>query len=202
MHARDTKSVILDTAVRLFNQHGSQSVSTNRIAAEISISVGNLYYHFDNKEDIIRTLYDRMTAEVDELWSGISNPTISRLRDIFDQQIQQMWEYRFFQRERLALLNRDSLLLKKNHGVRQRRREQIEAFMSGLINADVLSKPKDAETIQALVTAIWIISENWLAFLELEGINVDQKNIRAGADLIMRIFRPYMMPGAIAALKQ
>ena len=59
MYARDTKSVILDTAVRLFNQHGSQSVSTNRIAAEMSISVGNLYYHFNNKEDIIRSL---MTA--------------------------------------------------------------------------------------------------------------------------------------------
>jgi AcrR family transcriptional regulator len=59
MHARDTKSVILDKAVRLFNQRGSQSVSTNRIAADMSISVGNLYYHFNNKEDIIRSL---MTA--------------------------------------------------------------------------------------------------------------------------------------------
>jgi AcrR family transcriptional regulator len=202
MHARDTKSVILDTAVRLFNQHDSQSVSTNRIAAEMSISVGNLYYHFNNKEDIIRTLYDRMAAEVDALWSEIGNPTISRLREIFEQQIQQMWEYRFFQRERLALLNRDPLLSKKNHAVRQRRREEIEAIMNGLIDAGVLSEPEDAETIPALVKAIWIVSENWLTFLELEGISVNRKNIRAGADLIMQIFRPYLTHGAITNLKQ
>jgi AcrR family transcriptional regulator len=202
MHARDTKSVILDTAVRLFNQHGSQSVSTNRIAAEMSISVGNLYYHFNNKEDIIRSLYDRMAAEADELWSEIEQPTISRIRDLFEYQIQHMWEYRFFQHEHLALLKRDPLLSKKTHEVRHRRREEIQAFMIGLMDAGVLSKPEDAETITALVIAILILSENWLAFLELEGMSVNRDSPRAGADLIMQIFQPYINLGAITGLQQ
>jgi AcrR family transcriptional regulator len=202
MHARYTKSVILDTAGRLFNQHGSQSISTNRIAAEMSISVGNLYYHFNNKEDNIRFLYDRMAAEVDELWSQIEEPTISRLRDLFEQQIEHMWEYRFFQHEHLSLLKRDLLLSKKNHEVRQCRREEIEALMTDLKDVGVLSEPEDSGTIPAVVKAILILSENWLAFLELEGMSVDQDNIRAGADLIMRIFRPYTNLGAIAGLKQ
>ncbi len=46
MNPRNTRSAILDMAVKLFNQHGSQSVSTNRIAAEMGLSVGNLYYHY------------------------------------------------------------------------------------------------------------------------------------------------------------
>ena len=195
MHARDTKSVILDTAVRLFNQNGTQSVSTNRIAAEISISVGNLYYHFNNKEEIIRTIYDRMVSEVDELWSEVGNVSIERLRMLFNDQIQRMWEYRFFQREELALLIKDPLLSNQNREVRRRRREEIEAFMGGLIDAGVLSQPDDPEAIPALVKAIWIVSENWLAFLELEGKKINRKSIHAGTDLIMRVLEPYLSPG-------
>ena len=195
MHARDTKSVILDTAARLFNQHGSQSVSTNRIAAEISISVGNLYYHFNNKEEIIRALYDRMVAELDELWSGIGDPTLRRLRMLLNDQIEQMWEYRFFQREQLALLIKDPLLSKKTRQVRRRRREEVEAFMGGLMDAGVLSQSDDPEVIPALVKAIWIVSENWLAFLELEGVKVNKKNVHAGTDLIMRVLKPYLSAG-------
>jgi AcrR family transcriptional regulator len=198
MHARDTKSVILDTAVRLFNQHGTQSVSTNRIAAEISISVGNLYYHFNNKEEIIRSLYNRMVAEVDELWSDVGNASIERLRMLFNDQIQQMWAYRFFQREELALLIKDPLLAKQNREVRQRRRAEMEAFMGGLMDAGVLSQPDDPEAIPALVKAIWIVSENWVAFLELEGMKINRKSIHAGTDLIMRVLMPYLAPGTSA----
>lgn len=198
MPTRDTKSVILDTAVRLFNQHGSQSVSTNRIAAEISISVGNLYYHFSNKEEIIRTLYDRMVAEVDEPWSDVGEPSINLLRKLFNDQIQQMWEYRFFQREQLALLIRDPLLSKKNREVRRRRRRDIEAFVRSLVESGVLSHVDDPGMIPDLVKAVWIVSENWLAFLELEGMEVNSKNIQSGTNLIMRVFMPYLSPEAPA----
>ena len=202
MHARDTKSVILDTAVRLFNQHGSQSVSTNRIAAEMSISVGNLYYHFNNKEDIIRSLYDRMAVEMDELWSGFVPPTISRLEEMLERLIQQMWEYRFFQREQLSLMKKDPLLLKKNHEVRKHKREEIETFMRGLAYANVLRQPLDEETITALARAIEIISENWLAYLELEGKSDSRKNVRAGTNLILQIMRPYLSPGASTEISE
>lgn len=198
MPTRDTKSVILDTAVRLFNQHGSQSVSTNRIAAEISISVGNLYYHFSNKEEIIRTLYDRMVAELDELWSDVGEPSINLLRKLFNDQIQQMWEYRFFQREQLALLIRDPLLSKKNREVRRRRRRDIEAFVRSLVESGVLSHVDDPGMIPDLVKAVWIVSENWLAFLELEGMEVNSKNIQSGTNLIMRVFMPYLSAEAPA----
>ena len=198
MPTRDTKSVILDTAVRLFNQHGSQRVSTNRIAAEISISVGNLYYHFNNKEEIIRALYDRMVAELDELWSDVRAPSLKRLRKLFNDQIEQMGEYQFFQREQLALLIKDPLLSKKNRQVRRRRREEVEAFMRGLMDAGVLSQPDDPDGIPALVKAIWIVSENWLAFLELEGMTVNRKSIHAGTELVMRVLTPYLSPGTSA----
>ena len=50
---------ILDAALALFNDSGTARISTNHIAAAAGISPGNLYYHFQNKEEIIRALFER-----------------------------------------------------------------------------------------------------------------------------------------------
>lgn len=44
---------ILDTAERLFNEHGYNAVSLRDIADVLQISKGNLTYHFQKKEDLI-----------------------------------------------------------------------------------------------------------------------------------------------------
>lgn len=196
MSTRDTRSVILDTAVHLFNQHGTQNVSTNRIAAEMSISVGNLYYHFGDKEEIIRSLFDRMVAEEDELWSEKGDPSISGLRETIARQIKRTWKYRFFQREQMALLNKDPLLSKSNRIARRRRREQMEASLSRLVDANVLNQLEDPELLTELTKALSILGENWVAYLEFEGKKVNQGNIDAGADLAMRILQPYLIPAS------
>jgi AcrR family transcriptional regulator len=54
-----TRDRILDQGLVLFNAEGLPRVSTNRIAAELQISPGNLYYHFKSKEQIVESLIRR-----------------------------------------------------------------------------------------------------------------------------------------------
>ena len=53
-----TRDKIIRASIDLFNEKGERNITTNHIAAHLSISPGNLYYHFRNKEDIILSIYE------------------------------------------------------------------------------------------------------------------------------------------------
>ncbi len=55
----------MQTALRLFAQHGYSSVSTSDIAGELGLSKGALYKHYKNKRDIFDHLVKKM-IQIDE----------------------------------------------------------------------------------------------------------------------------------------
>ena len=56
----DTKERILLSALRLFARDGHEAVSVSSIAAELSITKGALYRHYQNKRDIFDHILSRM----------------------------------------------------------------------------------------------------------------------------------------------
>ena len=59
-----TRDRILETTLRLFNEEGVAKVSTNRIADELGMSPGNLYYHFKSKALLVEWLLRRHESEM------------------------------------------------------------------------------------------------------------------------------------------
>jgi AcrR family transcriptional regulator len=57
--SRVTVSVILDAAVRIFEQEGTDAATTSRIAEVAGVSVGTLYQYFGNRDAILSALQDR-----------------------------------------------------------------------------------------------------------------------------------------------
>ncbi|HNE29074.1 MAG: TetR/AcrR family transcriptional regulator [Saprospiraceae bacterium] len=62
-----TKQKIIESAIKLFNESGVANVRLQQIADDTGISVGNLAYHFKNKEAIVSAVYDCLFEE----FSGI-----------------------------------------------------------------------------------------------------------------------------------
>ncbi|WP_280696625.1 TetR family transcriptional regulator [Kitasatospora sp. GP82] len=61
--SEQTRALILETAMRLFQERGYDKTTMRAIAAEAGVSVGNAYYYFESKEFLIQGFYDRMTYE-------------------------------------------------------------------------------------------------------------------------------------------
>lgn len=68
----NTKQKILNASIQLFNENGLANVRLQQIADEIGISVGNLAYHFKNKEAIVGAVYDNLNDEIIEILSAYS----------------------------------------------------------------------------------------------------------------------------------
>ncbi len=92
-----TRDKIVYAALELFNQHGERNITTNHIADYIEISPGNLYYHFRNKQEIVREIFALYSAELLERFTPIqgSQESLTMLKSYLDSIFTLMWKYRF-----------------------------------------------------------------------------------------------------------
>jgi AcrR family transcriptional regulator len=58
--SEETRSLIVATAMRLFTENGYDRTTMRAIAAEAGVSVGNAYYYFSSKEQLIQGFYDEI----------------------------------------------------------------------------------------------------------------------------------------------
>ena len=74
-----TKHRILDHVENLFFEHGIANVRLQQIADNTGISVGNLAYHFKNKEIIVEAVYEGLMENVSDIlvnynkYTGLKN---------------------------------------------------------------------------------------------------------------------------------
>ncbi|NUL06112.1 TetR family transcriptional regulator [Streptomyces lunaelactis] len=61
--SEQTRTLILETALRLFQERGFDKTTMRAIAQEAGVSVGNAYYYFSSKEHLVQGFYDRIAAE-------------------------------------------------------------------------------------------------------------------------------------------
>ena len=55
-----TRTRIVEAALRLFQENGYDRTTMRAIAAEAGVSVGNAYYYFNSKEELVQGFYDRI----------------------------------------------------------------------------------------------------------------------------------------------
>ncbi len=95
-----TKERIRTEAERLFFEQGIANTRLQQIADDVGISVGNLAYHFRNKEAIVAYVYEQLFEEFNSILSGYLQ--IPDLRDV-DQHFELL--YNFFMRNTFYLNN-------------------------------------------------------------------------------------------------
>ncbi|WP_285242206.1 TetR family transcriptional regulator [Pseudarthrobacter sp. fls2-241-R2A-127] len=61
--SEQTRQLVADTALRMFRDIGFEKTTMRAIAAEAGVSVGNAYYYFASKDDLVHELYIQVQAE-------------------------------------------------------------------------------------------------------------------------------------------
>lgn len=78
------KSDVVEAATKLLDTYGIADLTMRRLARELDVSPGALYWHFPNKQALLGAVADRVLQPVDDVagsWRDRVTGTCARLRD-------------------------------------------------------------------------------------------------------------------------
>ena len=193
-----TKERILQLSLQLFNERGERSVTTNHIAAELGISPGNLYYHFRNKQEIIKELAQQYQAETLEMLAlPVDRPLNANDKISYFQVLSnQLWAYRFIHRDVYHLVENNEDFRKIYPRFAGQVMQQGQKIYRAFVDAGLM-KMTDSE-IEALIINLWIVLTNWTNFLYMSGhisdnTHLEEKWVWQALRQMVFLEGPYLM---------
>lgn len=191
----ETKEQILDSALELFNQKGAYSVTTRHIASYMNISPGNLYYHYSNKEEIIRKLLGRMADDFSVIYKEPGGNVHQRtFNDMIRGTGAIIYKYRFFYAEIATLFEKDHVLRDMYTVIKKERMKDLKKFFSASAGMGIFIKPVSEEDFNNIAGNIWTMCEFMIQSMHVNGIKITRANISSSFRRIMHIIKPYLKP--------
>ncbi|SHE46684.1 TetR/AcrR family transcriptional regulator [Pedobacter caeni] len=165
----DTKEKILNGALELYNSKGI-NVSTRHIAAHISISPGNLHYHFKHTDDIVKELYNRLVAAFDELIKDFKQSgAIDResLKSVYLQSFSIEYKYRFILLNFVEIGKRVPSIQAAYRELVKRRKAEFALIFRKMVSVGYFRSDLPNEIWESLATTFFILGDFWLSHNEL-----------------------------------
>ncbi|HAS6484972.1 TPA: TetR/AcrR family transcriptional regulator [Vibrio parahaemolyticus] len=187
-----TRDKIVYAALELFNQHGERNITTNHIADHIEISPGNLYYHFRNKQEIVREIFALYSAELLERFTPIqgSQESLTMLKSYLDSIFTLMWKYRFFYANLPEILSRDEQLHEQYIDVQEKLQANLIAIMQEFVSLKLLDV--NEQQLKSLVCTLHLIACSWLAYQSAMAskTSITEQMVKQGMLQMLNVVKP------------
>ncbi|MDD2465815.1 MAG: TetR family transcriptional regulator [Desulfobulbus sp.] len=197
--ALETRRNIIDAAVRVIAQHGVANASLTDIAQEAGVTRGAIYWHFNNKADLLNSLWEHVLefyAPLTEASERMDEPDpLGKLEELYisffagmvdDPLQQQLFRILFDEGDR----SKDTEAIRQRHD--QLRRERYQGLQLVFRNAIRRGQvPCEFDVQMGTVTLFSLIHgliANWVMNPEL----VDIK--RHGPIVVKTIFHMFRSP--------
>jgi AcrR family transcriptional regulator len=193
---RDTRELILETSLALFNALGEPRVTTNQIALEAEISPGNLYYHFRSKHDIVLELFKRFLSQFEPI---LEVPEFSKLEaeDLWFQlhlSFELKGRFRFLYRDLSDLAEQVPNLGKAFRALLSRERKAARKLLDNLELQQKLLITSDEKNL--LLNNLMLVLNYWISYADLfdtEGLEDGSVQSKAIAG-VLQMLVPYLRP--------
>ncbi|WP_165660787.1 TetR/AcrR family transcriptional regulator [Oceanimonas sp. MB9] len=191
---KKTRDRILAAALELFNERGEARVTTNHIAAYLGISPGNLYYHFRNKNDIVRCIFKQYCAHLTKSFTpatGSASASPALWFHYLDAVFYVMWEFRFFHANLEDILRRDPQLHAQYLEVQRRLEGHLQAQLREFNARQVLAVPE--QDIATLAQTLTLMVSCWVSYRRMQLLQpcIIQAVLYEGMVRVLILLKPY-----------
>ena len=197
-----TKERIVQVSIELFNRSGVVAVTTDHIAKELGMSPGNLYFHYANKEEIIRQIFRMMAAETYALWLTKNGKKLKHPIELIQENFELFWRYRFFHREMYYLRRKDAQLSRMWRAHINRCLKLMTLMYKRWIKEGWMAPIRSPDEIQFLVNVLLATASTFLQFFESADRAPGKRHVEMGIKYVVRILIHYTvgpMRGAFQA---
>ncbi len=191
----ETRSKILSTAQRLFNENGYRKVSLRMISDAMGISIGNLTYHFKKRDEILKALLENNLVEL----NTDKAKSLDDLRLHLLQMTKGIQANSFFFSD-MSLQTMDDDLYEYNRNNVKKQKEILLKKVMNLRECGVIKKSVRDEELRDIIEMEMLSHVTW-------AVNSGRKNTYTTMDedsfisLSLRLFRPYLSKEGIRQLE-
>ncbi len=185
-----TKEKIINASIRLFNEYGFANVRLQHIADSTGISVGNLAYHFKNKEAIITRAYETIGCELQAVLSQFrSEPNLLDLENQLASFYHFIVKFPFYFIDIIEIKRSHSHLHLARQQFIMRMIMQIRKRFEYNIDRGVI-KPEPFEGhYDHVAHAIWMVITFWISQSIIKG---DKSDVSSFKSVIWSQVYPYL----------
>ena len=161
----DTRIKIIAQARELFNERGVASITMRQIAQSLGISLGNLTYHFQKREDLILALYEDLVEQMNRMMESFA--AHAGLLDLFfsvsRQSMQLFYNHRFFLIDLVHILRTYPDICKRYQQLQVIREAQFTALFIQLQQKGWMREAELPSEYEHLYQRMQILGDYWIS---------------------------------------
>ncbi len=185
-----TKERILLTSIELFNRSGVVAVTTNHIAKAMDISPGNLYFHYDNKEEILVELFKRMAKDTYDVW----RPRRTKKRHLWNSSAKTLnftGAIAFSIVRCMPCAEKDQELAKMWRAHIQKMMKLMVILYRQWVKDGKMTKIEQVSEMQYIAESLLAMATTFLQFFESAEKQPGKRSIERGKHHVARLLLPY-----------
>jgi AcrR family transcriptional regulator len=162
MASEITRQKILDAACVCFNREGLANVRLQQMADAAGMSLGNMTYHFRNKEAIVQALWRQIETEQRQLLDEFKVlPLFEDIDRLLEHSFALQQQYRFFYLDTLEVLRAHPDIEAPCRQHWQWQIQQLEMAIRFNQSRGAFRSPESADDNQRLARQFWQNMEMW-----------------------------------------
>jgi AcrR family transcriptional regulator len=201
---RNTREIILDSALQLFNTRNVDHVTIRDVAKKAKISHGNLQYHFPNIDSLVESLYDRLVAALDEQFSKMTGKEISLslLQASSAVTFGLLYKYKFLMLDFVSVMRRSKHIRKHYQNLYKMRKDQFRIVLQWMLKHGYLMPELYPGHYEKVIEQLFIIGDFWIASSEILFDGREKDKVAHYTDIGNQVMLPYFTAKALEELNR
>ena len=187
----NTREIILDKALEMFNERSIEYVGLRELAAVLGIRVSNITYYFPTKDDLVYELSQQLSAANAALMVAQKELTMKAFLEMLHLVYQNHIRFRCLLLSVVHLMQQNKHLAVTYKQTQKSRNATLKANLKALEKGGYL-KLKDESELSFLVSTLSLISRFWISEASISlGKTYAAEQVRYYQLLVTQLFGPY-----------